>query len=200
MIIIREVMENDFEYEKAKERIKKKMEHGNLLNGSYCEDVDVKLGLPEMNAVNTTIFCDRLIAKYGCGCMFLHTEIDCISQLNIEYQSSGFHLFDTIKEADMEMLVLRADPAFIKPNLFIPKKWETGFTWCPTVQKYRIIYKPHNVPFVEEPHFKKVPTSQYGHNYILNFSVSGEFGLDIYYLPEEGEEPMLIFSKSYCCK
>ena len=192
-------MENDIEYEKARERIKKKMEHGNLLCGSYCEDVDVKLWLPEMNAVNTTILCDRLIAKYGFGCMFLHTELSCISQLNIEYQSSGFHLIDTIKETNMEMLVLKADPTYIRSNLFIPNEWETGFTWSPIVQKYGFV-RPKYIPFENDRHYQKVPTSQYGHKFILNFSVSGEFGLEIYFLSENEEEPMLIFSKSYCCK
>ena len=190
---------NDVEYEKARQVVKDKLAHGWLPSGNYHEDIDVKLWLPEMNAVNTTILCDRLIGKYGHGLFFIITELDCISTLNIEYQSSGFQIVDTIKNEPPEMLVLKTTPNKIKKYLFIPKRWTSGFPWDPINQKYGF-RKPSPGPFWEDIRYKNVPTASLQNYYILNFSVSGEFGLEIIFVPEKGEEPFLIFQKSYCCK
>lgn len=45
-----------------------------------------------------------------------------------------------------------------------------------------------------------VSTEQYNSKYILNFSVCGEFKLEIYYLPNGDDEPKWLFRKSFCCK
>lgn len=189
----------DWTLEEAKRLVREKMRHGHLNMGSYSDDVDVKMWLPEMNGVNTTIFCDRLIAKYGDGLMFIHTEIECISRMNIEYQSSGFKLLDTIMDEGSQMLVLESSPQFVKKHLFIPKDWETGFSWCPRVQQFGPV-KPEGWLYGEDLDFDKVETAQYGHKYILNFSCSGEFNLEIYFKPMCEENPVMIFEKSYCCK
>lgn len=189
----------DLKLEEAKRLVKEMMSHGHLNMGSYSDDIDVKMWLPEMNGVNTTIFCDRLIAKYGDVLMFIHTEKECISRMNIEYQSSGFVLLDTITDEGRQILVLKSDPHFVKKHLFIPKDWMTGFAWYPQVQQFGPV-KPEICPFLKDFNFNRVETAQYGHKYILNFSCSGEFNLEIYLKPMCDENLIWIFGKSYCCK
>lgn len=46
-------------------RLKEAMSHGHLNMGAYCKDVDVEICLPEFNAYNTTLFCDRLLKPHG---------------------------------------------------------------------------------------------------------------------------------------
>lgn len=93
--------DND-EYETIKQRIKQMMDHGHLNMGSFSDDVDVKLWLPEMGGYNVTIFCDRLMERYREeGFVFLMTgkgDINCLSILNIEEQSSGFKLFKQVED------------------------------------------------------------------------------------------------------
>ena len=36
--------------------------------------------------------------------------------------------------------------------------------------------------------------------YILNFSVSGEFNLEVFYVPEGDGKPVWLLGKSFCCK
>jgi len=191
---------DDLEFKEAIRLVEEKMSHGNLNMGSCSDDVDVKMWLPEMNSVNTTIFCDRLIAKYGDGLMFIGTERECISRMNIEYQSSGFKLLDTINYGDVsQMLVLRSGPQFVKRHLFIPKDYWTGFLWhlkCDHLEPL----KPVSDPYMEDPNFDKVATARYGQKYILNFSCSGEFNFEIYFKPDCEENPVWIFGKSYYCK
>lgn len=173
------------------------IEHGHLNMGFYSNDIDVEMWLPEMN-MNTTIFCDRLMDKNKDGFLAIHTDLNCISTLNIEYQSSGF----TVQEADIEkgILLLKADPSKIKDELFVPKDVFSGFMFS---GNYRKPGKSNNLDdqlLDIDAHYNRVPTKPFGHKYILNFSVSGEFHLEIYYLRNAVEEPSLIFSKSYCCK
>ena len=64
------------------------MGHGHLNMGSYSDDVDVHLWLPEMNGVNVTMLCDRLVDKGNetDGFIFLITDksdINCLSVLII---------------------------------------------------------------------------------------------------------------------
>ena len=191
---------DNLEYKEAIRLLEEKMRHGNLHMGSHIDDVDVELWLPEMNAVNTTIFCDRLIQKYGDGLMFIYTERECISRMNIEYQSSGFKLLDTIDyETRSQMLVLRSGPQFVKKHVFIPKDPWTGFFWG-LEGKHLEPLKPVSDPDMEDPNFNKVATARYGQEFILNFSCSGEFGLEIYFKPDGEEKPFMIFGKSYYCK
>ena len=173
------------------------MGHGHLNMGQYADDIDVKMWLPEMNSVNTTIFCDRLIEKYNDGIIAIRTELSCISTLNIEYQSSGFSVMK--EDHENGIMLLKVDPSKIKKHLFIPKKWMSGFIWSENYMQHGIIYKPKNMLFCTELHYNKVPIQPYAHKYILDFSVSGEFSLEIYFMNKKNE-PFMIFSKSYCCK
>ena len=45
-----------------------------------------------------------------------------------------------------------------------------------------------------------VPVSKFGHSYILNFTVCGEFELDIFYCHGDGSDFMKIFRQNFCCK
>lgn len=136
----------DLELEEARRLVREIMRHRHLNMDSHSDDIDVKMWLPEMNGVNTTILCDRLIAKYGNGLILIHTENECISRMNIEYQSSGFKLLDTITDEDIQILVLKSGPQFVRKHLFIPKDWMTGFSWYPQVQKSGPV-KPVEIPF-----------------------------------------------------
>lgn len=182
--------DND-EYETIKQRIKQMMDHGHLNMGSFSDDVDVKLWLPEMGGYNVTIFCDRLMERYREeGFVFLMTgkgDINCLSVLNIEEQSSGFKLFKQVEYDDGEMLIMEVGPQNIRQELRIPdNKWD-GFVWGNRQQ---------DAPIPSHP----VSTSRYNNQYILNFSVSGEFNLNVYFLPKDEGNAVWVMGKSFCCK
>lgn len=180
------------------DRLKEAMSHGHLNMGAYSDDVDVKLWLPEFNGYNTTLFCDRLLKQHGEQGFFLlrtnNHDLDCVSLLNIEHQSSGFKLCDVLKgEGDDEKgtILLEVSPNYVKDELAIPDEkyiWD-GFRWN---------YRPKPVSVLDHSH--PVPTSQFGHSYILNFTVSGEFDLEIYYMPNSDAQAIWVFRKGYCCK
>ena len=190
-------------YAAAYSRIKEAMSHGHLLNGAYSEDVDVELWLPEMNGVNVTIFCDRLLCpKHGDTLkgvfVLMPEETRNISELNIELQSSGFRLAGKENIPDHgEALFLRVDTKYVKDNLLIPNEWKSGFDWGENFVKSHINYY---LPLYRDKYYKKVPTSQYGQRYILNFSVCGEFNMDVYFVPDGTESFVWILSKGFCCK
>lgn len=185
------------ECEEIYRRLKEVMSHGHLNMGAYCEDVDVELWLPEFNAYNTTLFCDRLLKKHGERGFFLmrtdNHDLDCVSLLNLEHQSSGFKLCDVLKgEGDDKkgVIILEVSPSHVKDELTIPDEkyiWY-GFRWN----------FPKPVSVLDHSH--PVPTSQFGHSYILNFTVSGEFDLEIYYMPDSKAKPIWLFRKCYCVK
>ena len=197
-----EKLDDEQEYDEAKKRFMQLTSHGFLNMGSYADDVEVKMWLPEMNCYNVTVLCDKLLVKNGktregiiaiTGEVFKH-----ISILNLEQQSSGFRIVEKKNEISKpEVLLLKVSPEDIKEELIIPNKeyvWD-GFIWG---DQYR--YPDTLYPFDIAKTTHQVPTSKYGHRFILNFSVSGEFGLDIYFIPKDGGETIKIFSKSFCCK
>lgn len=160
---------------------------------SSCSDlVEVKLWLPEMNGANVTIFCDRLVKdNNGDGSLIaLVTDfgcINCLSVLNIEQQSSGFKKGNQIDVDDKSILFMEVSSDCIKSELTIPDDYATGFVWGKKLNNLNV-----------QTH--AVPTLKYDSQYILNFSVSGEFNLDICYISGKGTEPIWIFSKNFCCK
>lgn len=183
------------EYQIAYQHAKKVMRHGHLNMGSYSDDVDVEMWLPEMNSYNVTILCDRLLIKNGKireGIFAITGEVfKYISIFNIEQQSSGFKILEKIKEEGKpDMLFLKVSPEHVKSELMIPNEeyvWG-GFTWGKDER---------STPTNEEETTHTVPSSKYGHQFILNFSVSGEFGLEIYFIPKNGGDPIGVFSKSF---
>lgn len=91
------------------------MRHGYLNMGSYSNDIDVRLWLPEMNGINVTMFYDRLFEKYDepDGFIFLITDkgdINCLSILNIEDQSSGFEIYKQESREDKDILIMKVKP------------------------------------------------------------------------------------------
>lgn len=176
------------------QRIREIMMQGHLNMGSYSDDVDVKLWLHEMNGINVTIFLDRLLEKNEVldGFIFLVTDkgdLNCLSLLNIEDQSSGLKLYKQYSddENDNDILVMKVSPNDVKRELRIPDDCCSGFTWG------------NKQPDLPIP-WHGVSTEQYNSKYILNFSVCGEFKLEIYYLPNGDDEPKWLFRKSFCCK
>lgn len=173
-------------------RIKSIMGHGHLNMGSYSDDVDVYLWLPEMNSINVTMFCDRLVGKSNetGGFIFLITDkgdINCLSVLNIEDQSSGFEIYEQESNENKDILIMKVSPNKTKKELRIPDDCWSGFVWG-NHQSDRPI-PSHGVP-----------TSKFNCKYILNFSVCGEFNLEVYYVPEGEGKPVWLLKKSFCCK
>ena len=187
----------DNEQDEIYHRLKEAMSHVHLNMSAYCDDVDAKLWLPEFNGINTTLFCDRLLKKHGERGYFLMRidtqDLNCVSLLSLEQQSSGFKLCEVLKGEkwnDPGTIILEVDPKYVKEELTIlnkEHKWE-AFGW------------DNQKPVLEPTHTHQVPTSQFGHSYILNFSVSGEFDLEIYYMPTPVAQPIWVMGKSYCCK
>lgn len=179
-------------YEDMRLRIKNAMGHGHLNMGAYSDDVDVSLWLPEMNGTNVTIFFDRLVKKHSGqdGFVFLITDkgdINCLSVLNIEDQSSGFKFYKQECDGEKELLILETNPNHITKELKIPDDCWNGFVWG---------NKQPDKPIPSHG----VPTSKYKSKYILDFSVSGEFHLEIYYVPKYDGQPIWVLGKSFCCK
>lgn len=165
---------------------------GHVPSCIHCEDVDVKFWLPEMNGVNVTILCDKFIKRnsYGDGLFVLVTDlgcINCVSTLNIEQQSSGFKIYRQSDYNDKTLLFLSVSPDNIKSNLLIPDDYGNGFVGGNKLNKKPI---PSHL----------VSTERYNCKYILNFSVCGEFNLDIGFMPLKVVAPIYIFSKSFSCK
>lgn len=168
------------------------MGHGHLNMGSYSDDVDVHLWLPEMNGVNVTMLCDRLVDKGNetDGFIFLITDksdINCLSVLNIEDQSSGFEIYKQESNENNDILIMKVSPNKIKKELKIPDDCWSGYVWGNHLSDCPI--PSHGVP-----------TSKFNCKYILNFSVSGEFNLEVYYVPKGEGKPVWLLKKSFCCK
>lgn len=183
---------NEVNYDHGCQRIIDLLDREDVFNGYISDDVDAKLWLPEMNSVNVTILCDKFFRKQHIryGLIALVTDkgdINCLSVLNIEQQSSGFKRIKQLESGNKAILVMGIKPDKIKSELLIPNNYVNGFVWG-NEQKGRLIAS------------HRVPTSKYNCNYILNFSVSGEFNLDICYIPLNHAEPILMFSKAICCK
>ncbi len=159
--------------------------------GICSEDIDVKLWLPEMNGVNVTILCDKFLKKHHTkgGIIALITnkdDINCVSILNIEQQSSGFKIFKQEDCGNKTLLCMAIRSDKVKTELLIPDNYDLGFVWR----------NKQNSPIPSHI----VRTSEYNSDYILNFSVSGEFHLDIIFVPLDEMEPIMMFSKDFCCK
>ncbi len=122
--------------DEIRQRIREIMMHEHLNMGSYSDYVDVKLWLREMNGINVTIFLDRLLEKNEVldGFIFLVTDkgdLNCLSLLNIEDQSSGLKLYKQYSddENDNDILVMKVSPNDVKRELRIPDDCCSGFTW-----------------------------------------------------------------------
>lgn len=178
--------------EQACQLMVEQVSKGLLPSMTVCENVDVKQWLPEMNGVNVTILCDRLIGRFKkeSGLFALITDlgcIDCLSVLNIEQQSSGFRIYKQMDYHDKTILFMEVSPDHVKSDLLIPNDYGDGFVWG---------NKLNGLPIPSHA----IPTDQYNNKYILNFSVCGEFCLDICFVPFKAVEPVLVLSKSFSCK
>lgn len=168
------------------------LEHEFPKTALYSKDVSVMLWLPEMNGVNVTMFYDAFLKKHDTpnGYVFLVTskdDIDCLSVLNIDAQSSGFRFVKKICGDKKDMLIMQVCPADVKQKLNIPDDYEQGFVWG------------NNRPGKSIPSHG-VDCSKYKNNYILNFSVSGEFNLNVFYLPLSGDGLVHLYANSFECK
>ncbi len=188
------------EYEEARRQVIERM-LARMRNGAYCEEIDVKLWLPELTKRNVTILCDRLllddINAGRQGLVILTTrrgDIGCFSYWNIEEQSSGFRMKDYImgeNRNDPASVILEVNPSCVKDELIVPNDCSDGF--------YEL-GKPKSDMVFDDSNSRRVSTAHFGHDYILNFTVGGEFKLEINYLLKGEDDLRQIFRRSFCCK
>ena len=189
----------DLELEEARRLVKERMRL-RTRNGACCDEIEVNLWLPELTRHNVTIFCDRLVlddiysGKQGLIAITTRTsDIGCFSYWNIEEQSSGFKLMDFIMDDNQNMgsVILEVTPSYVKDDLIVPNnEWE-GY--------YRLGEPKSNLVYTDN-NSRRFPTSLFGHQYILNFSVGGEFKLYIDYFLEGDTKHKRIFERGFCCK
>ena len=170
-------------------------------NGTRCDEIDVMLWLPELTRRNVTILCDRLllddIHAGRQGLIAITTcrdDLCCFSYWNIEEQSSGFRMKDYILGAErheLSSVILEVNPSYVKDELIIPKDYGEGF--------YRL-GETRKAPAFTDGNSRRISTSLYGQQFILNFTVGGEFRLYIDYYVQGDEDCMRIFERGFCCK
>lgn len=120
--------------------------------------------------------------------------IGCFSYWNIEEQSSGFRMKDYIvgeNRNDPASVILEVNPSYVKDELIVPNEEGEGF--------YKL-GKPKSDLVFTDSNSRRISTAHFGHDYILNFSVGGEFKLEIDYYVEGEDDLRQIFKKGFCCK
>ena len=188
------------EYEETRRQVRERM-RARMRNGACCDEIEVKLWLPEFNNHNVTILCDRLLlddinaGRQGFIILTTRTrDIGCFSYWNIEEQSSGFRMKDYIigeNRNDPASIILEVNPSYVKDELIVPNNVGEG---C-----YELGNPRSNVVFTDS-NSRRVSTAHFGYDYILNFSVAGEFRLEIDHLREGEDDLRQIFQKGFCCK
>lgn len=94
-------------------------------------------------------------------------------------------------DQNMGSVILEVAPSYVKNDLIVPNnEWE-GY--------YRLGESKSNLVYTDN-NSRRFPTSLFGHQYILNFSVGGEFKLFIDYFLEGGTNQKRIFERGFCCK
>ena len=196
----KQMSQEEHEYEEARRLVRERM-LARMRNGACCDEIEARLWLPELTKRNVTIFCDKLVLddikenKQGFIVITTKTgDIGCFSYWNIEEQSSGFRLKDHIVgEDDHEpaSIILEVNPSYVKEELVVPNNVRDGY--------YRLGETKNNLVYSDN-NSRKVSTSLYGHQYILNFTVGGEFKLEIGYFTQDDEDIRLIFKRDFCCK
>lgn len=184
----------------------------NLMPKELAKDYEVyvELWLEEMNSVNVTLFCDKLFNGMNNpqGYFFLRTDFDdmcCLALWNIEEQSSGFRMVDVYKDGKYGYIVMQVCPKDVKKKLIIPNKGNKdglSASWLGFVHESDLVNWFQQRDKLSKPEIPThlLSTKKYGNKYILNFSVVGEFDLDIFYIEGKGYEPKLVFSRGFCCK
>lgn len=192
--------QEELEYEEARRLVRERM-RARMRNGACCDEIEARLWLPELTRRNVTIFCDRLVLvdiKENRQAFIVITtrtgDIGCFSYWNIEEQSSGFRLKDYLvgeERREPASVILEVNPTYVKEELVIPNNVRDGYYKLGET-KNNLIYSDNNS--------RKVSTSLYGHQYILNFTVGGEFNLEIGYFTQDDDDIRLIFKRGFCCK
>lgn len=190
----------DLELEEARRRVREMMRY-RMRNGACCDEIDVKLWLPELTRRNVTILCDRLLlddihaGRQGLIAITTRKEdLCCFSYWNIEEQSSGFKMKDFFlgtEDNELSSVILEVNPSYTKDELIVPIDDGEGF--------YRL-GETRMVPIFTDKNSRRVSTSHYGHQFVLNFTVGGEFRLYIDYYLQGDEDCRRIFERGFSCK
>ena len=190
----------DLELEETRRLVRERMRL-RMRNGACCDEIEVKLWLPELTQRNVTIFCDKLLlddihaGKQGIIAITTRKEDLChFSYWNIEDQSSGFKMKDYIlgtERDELSSVILEVTPTYVKDELIVPENNREGF--------YRL-GEARKTPVFTDRNSRRVSTSLYGQQFILNFTVGGEFRLYIDYYVQGDEDCKRIFERGFCCK
>ena len=167
-------------YEEARRLVRERM-RARMRNGACCDEIEAKLWLQELTRRNVTIFCDKLVLD------------------DIKENKQGFIVITTKtgdyivgkERSEPAAVILEVNPSYVKEYLIVPNdNWE-GY--------YKLGEGKRDLVFTDS-NSRKVGTSPYGHQYILNFTVGGEFKLEIGYFVQGDEDIRMIFKKGFCCK
>ena len=151
--------------------------------GTCSDEVSVGLWLPEFNSENVTLFCDRLLQSDESESFIVLVtrtcDLNCIKYGTLNMQSSGFRVYEIVRgigDDALSAIILKASSEYLVEGLEIPSRDTLGDGSVVTV-----------------------PCRNYDSRYILNFSVGGEFELDICCLRPDRALKCL-FGKSFSCK
>jgi len=174
-----------------------------------CDLLGVRLWDPQFSGSNVTFFCHQLLSYFRYeGTIVIDTELSSISWRNIDYQSSGFVLMHIEHKQDdhyerSALFYFRPFPD--RGGLFVPRggeDWSNGFCWDMDKNEIKQLTYPHyQLPMDVISRYRPV-NAYYTHefNFILNFSVCGEFNLRAYFVPDKYDVYIPIFQRGFCCK
>lgn len=157
------------------------------------KEVEYNLWNEDFGSICITLLLDNFIKRYlpeGGWIYLLPEETRNIGYKTLEDMSSGFKIVNSGPSESGEFIRIAVSPDKLKADLTVSDNPYRGFTWCDADLYFSNKYGSGE---------HKVPTSKYGHKYILNIPVSGEFTLSIYYQPK-GKDVKFLMNKQLCCK
>lgn len=167
--------------------------HSIFFNVDPEKYVDYRVWLEDFGAISVTLLLDRFVNKYmpeGGYIYLLPEDTKYIGLMSLEDMSSGFKIVNSGPSPMGEFVRLSVSPENLKDVLIVPNNPFRGFSWCNSDSFYSKQYGNGE---------HKVLKFKYGHKYILNIPVSGEFELAIFYQPK-GKPVKFLTSRQFCCK
>lgn len=155
--------------------------------------VEYNLWNEDFGSICITLLLDNFIKMFlpeGGWLYLLPEETRNIGLRTLEDMSSGFEIINSGPSENGEFLRIAVSTDKVKDELIVSDNPYRCFTWCDCDLFFSNKYGSGE---------HKVLTSKYGHKYILNIPVSGEFNLSIYYQPK-GKDVKFLMNKQFCCK
>ena len=159
-----------------------------------CDNaIDARFWMKEFGGCNVTLLLDDFFEKTSkSGIIYCLTgearsAAHYISVLTLDGLSSGVRVADRFDYEGEGILALEVHPLLVKHLLLVPEDPFAGFTW-----------KPYKADYIIKS--RAMETLELNNRFILNFAVSGEFNLSLWYVPEGNSNPIYMFSKGFYCK